>query len=55
MKRLAEDCVDQVSGVKEVQNHIRIQRHDGRSTGPDGYGQISGDVSPPVGDRKPRA
>jgi hypothetical protein len=55
MKRLAEDCVDQVSGVKEVQNHIRIQRHDGRSTGPDDHGQISGNGSPPVGDRKPRA
>lgn len=28
MKRLAEGCVEQVSGVKEVQNHIRIQSND---------------------------
>jgi hypothetical protein len=53
MKRLAEDCVEQISGVKEVQNHIRIQRHDGRGTGPES--RISGDVSAPIGDRKPRA
>ncbi|HSR98486.1 MAG TPA: BON domain-containing protein [Kofleriaceae bacterium] len=55
MKRLAEDCVEQVAGVKEVQNHIRIQRHDGRSTAPEGHGKVNGDASPPVGDRKPRA
>jgi BON domain len=55
MKRLAEDCVDQVPGVKEVQNHIRIQRHDGRGTGPEGAIRSSGEEQPPVGDRKPRA
>jgi BON domain len=55
MKRLAEDCVEQVSGVKEVQNLIRIQRHDGRSAGAEGTNRVSGDVSTPVGDRKPRA
>jgi len=30
MKRLAEDCVEQVSGVKEVQNHLRIHSDDSR-------------------------
>jgi BON domain len=30
MKRLAEDCVEQVSGVKEVQNQIRIHSDDNR-------------------------
>ena len=54
MKRLAEDCVEQVSGVKEVQNHIRIQRHDGRTTSPEGNGRISGE-HPALPDRKPRA
>jgi hypothetical protein len=33
MKRLAEDCVEQVSGVKEVQNQLRIQSPDTRPTG----------------------
>jgi hypothetical protein len=42
MKRLAEDCVEQISGVREVQNHLRIQRHDAPMP-----------VAP--GDRKPRA
>ena len=32
MKRLAEDCVEQVSGVKEVQNHLRIHSSDCRPT-----------------------
>lgn len=42
MKRIAEDCVEQILGVREVQNHIRLHRQDG---------------PPPMppGDRKPRA
>jgi hypothetical protein len=55
MKRLAEDSVEQVAGVKEVQNHIRVQRHDGRATGPEGVARINGEPPALTGDRKPRA
>jgi hypothetical protein len=56
MKRLAEDCVEQVTGVKEVQNLIRIQRNDGRATGPEGNGRIASTGGPTmIHDRTPRA
>ena len=55
MKRLAEDCVEQIQGVQEVQNHIRIDRHDGRGTNPEGNGRIASIPPMPTGDRKPRA
>jgi osmotically-inducible protein OsmY len=55
MKRLAEDCVEQIQGVREVQNHIRIHRHDGRSTSPEGNGRIASIPPMLTGDHKPRA
>ena len=56
MKRLAEDCVEQVLGVREVQNHLRLQRNDGRGTSPEGNGRIASTAPPMMSrDRKPRA
>jgi len=41
MKRLAEDCVEQISGVKEVQNHLRLHSGDSRLTGRTGTERTS--------------
>ena len=54
-KRLAEDCVEQILGVKEVQNHIRLQRNVGRGTSPEGNSRIASTAPPAISDRKPRA
>src|SRR5512140_188840 len=52
MKRLAEDCVEQVSGVKEVQNNIRVQSSEARGTGASGTGRIgTSDKSATSGDK----
>lgn len=53
MKRLAEDCVEQVSGVKEVQNNIRVQGNEGRMTGAIGNGRTgTSDKSSTTSDKK---
>ena len=52
MKRIAEDCVEQLSGVKEVQNQLRIQSPDTRSTGAPGNGRMAPQTSD---DKKARA
>ena len=55
MKRLAEDCVEQLSGVKEVQNQLRVQSSDGRTTGATANSRTGSSPSNPGDDKKARA
>lgn len=41
-KRLAEDCAEMVSGVKHVQNNLRVKGRDWSHTGQSSTGDISG-------------
>jgi osmotically-inducible protein OsmY len=54
MKRIAEDCVDQVAGVRDVQNRLRVAGRDETKPRVDEGPPRSG-AGTSVGDRKPRA
>lgn len=41
-KRRAEDCVEHISGVKHVQNNLRVQDRSSASSTASGYGQSGG-------------
>jgi hypothetical protein len=54
-KRNAEDCAYTVSGVRDVQNLLRVHDDDRTSRGSFGRGGVGNDVESPHDSRKPRA